>query len=268
MRKIDLDELKSIQLKILDTVVNYCEKNGIHYWLDNGTLLGAVRHKGYIPWDDDIDIGMLRSDYDKFVNTFNQNHDRYRCCTLNNTEDFVYEFAKVFDTQTELYEPSKEKGVKIAINIDVFVYDNAPSDPLLLKKMYDKRDRYIKWLRRRILLNMTTGGKVKQILGTAFRFMLKIIPKSWFCNLIINNQKRYAHIETGYVGNFSGRARMICDINSVKDFCIVEFEGKTYKAPKGYDEWLQSFYGNYMELPPIEKRVSHHIFEAYVLDAE
>lgn len=266
MKKIKLEELKSIQLEILNTVVAFCDKNDIHYWLDSGTLLGAVRHKGYIPWDDDIDIGMLRSDYEKFISTFNRSGDRYRCCTFNNTPNFPFGFAKVIDVQTELYEPSKEKGLKISINIDIFVYDNAPSDAVLLKKMYDKGDRCIAWLRRRALLNMTTGGHLKQFLGTCLRLLLKALPWSLFCNLVEKNQKRYAAIETGYVGNFSDQTRMICTISAVKDYCMVEFEGKTYKAPCGYDEWLRSIYGDYMELPPKENRVSHHVFEAYIQD--
>ena len=78
MKQITLEELKRIQLSILDRVAEFCEKNAINYWLDCGTLLGAVRHKGYIPWDDDIDIGMLRPDYDRFLKTFNEKNDVYK----------------------------------------------------------------------------------------------------------------------------------------------------------------------------------------------
>ena len=77
MRKVELEELRKIQISILDVVADFCEKHKINYWIDSGTLLGAIRHKGYIPWDDDIDIGMLREDYDKFKKLFNQYNDRY-----------------------------------------------------------------------------------------------------------------------------------------------------------------------------------------------
>ena len=70
MREIGVNELKLIQLEILDVVAKFCEERGINYWLNAGTLLGAVRHKGYIPWDDDIDLGMLRPDYDRFISEF------------------------------------------------------------------------------------------------------------------------------------------------------------------------------------------------------
>ena len=78
MREILLDELKKTQIEILDVVDTFCRENNINYWLDSGTLLGAIRHGGYIPWDDDIDIGMLRKDYDIFLKKFNEKNERYR----------------------------------------------------------------------------------------------------------------------------------------------------------------------------------------------
>ena len=94
MRLVDLNELRNIQIEILQYIDDYCRKNNINYWLDAGTLLGAIRHKGYIPWDDDIDIGMLRSDYEKFVELFSQDESRYQCCTIENTPKHYYGFAK------------------------------------------------------------------------------------------------------------------------------------------------------------------------------
>lgn len=143
MREILLDELKDRQIAILDVVDAFCRENNINYWLDSGTLLGAIRHGGYIPWDDDIDIGMLRPDYDRFLAMFNKFNKQYQVSSVENDINFPYPFGKVLDTHTVLYEPN-EQGVKLAINIDIFVYDNAPEDDKLVERMYRKRDFYNK----------------------------------------------------------------------------------------------------------------------------
>ena len=143
MREILLDELKKTQIEILDVVDTFCRENNINYWLDSGTLLGAIRHGGYIPWDDDIDIGMLRKDYDIFLKKFNEKNERYKVYSIENNKNFPYPFGKVLDTHTILYEPN-EQGVKLSVNIDVFIYDNAPNDDKIINKMYKKRDFYNK----------------------------------------------------------------------------------------------------------------------------
>lgn len=266
MRKIDVEELKTVQIQILDVVSEFCENNAIHYWIDSGTLLGAIRHKGYIPWDDDIDVGMLRKDFDCFVEEFNKNNGRYKCCTIENTPDFPYAFAKVMDTRTALYEPNKEQGVKININIDVFPYDNAPEDAAQLKIMYDRRDKNINWYRRRALPKWSAGNKLKRTIRYALCLLLSPIPKKVFIDRINQNIRRYDKTDTGYVGNFTSDSRILCSKHVFDDFIDVEFEGKMYKAPQGYDLWLKSFYGDYMELPPVDKRISKHHFDAYVED--
>ena len=127
MQRIDSKELKKIQLEILDAATSFCEQNGIRYWLDCGTLLGAIRHKGYIPWDDDVDLGMLREDYDRFLTLFNRENSKYKFVCIENSPDFYLAHGKVCDTETLLYEPD-ENGYKLHVNIDIFVYDNAPND--------------------------------------------------------------------------------------------------------------------------------------------
>ncbi len=265
MRRVYGEELKKIQLDILDCVALFCEKNNISYWLDCGSLLGAIRHKGYIPWDDDIDIGMLREDYEKFAQTFNESNTRYRFVCIENTPGFYVPHGKIWDTCTVLYEPD-EKGYKGAINIDVKVYDNAPDDDLLVKKMYDKRDALRHIFNRKNLLTWDSSNSLKNILKHIRKAFYRIVYPQDTIKKMVKNAKQYAAHPTTRVGNFTSFVRMICNKRVFVSFIDVEFEGKTYKAPVGYDEWLTSFYGDYMKLPAEEDRVSHHNYVAYITE--
>lgn len=262
MRKIDIDELKKIQIDILNTVVDFCENNSINYWLDCGTLLGAIRHKGYIPWDDDIDIGMLRPDFDRFMKTFNQEGGRYQAYCIENNSEFYYGFGKVLDTKTVLYEPD-EDGMKLSVNIDVFVYDNAPDDDKKLEIMFLKRDLYRNLNLARCLEHKPNGNLIRRSFIYFLRILIKPFPKKYFVEKLVLNSKRHAESNTKRIGNFLGVMKMYCRKEVFNSFINVDFEGQNYKAPIGYDEYLKAFYNNYMELPCIEKQVSHHRFIAY-----
>ena len=263
MRKIELEELRRIQISILDVVTDFCEKHAINYWIDSGTLLGAIRHKGYIPWDDDIDIGMLREDYDKFMDLFNKHNSRYKFYCIENNPNFLYPHGKVLDTTTVLYEPDK-KGNKLSVNIDIFVYDNAPNEDDKVEKMYDRRDKYRRLQELRCAKNKPRGNIIRRIFVHLVRGVLHLFPKNYFIKKILKNSRRYVNAKTVRVGNFTAYSRIACDKSIFNEFIKVEFEGKEYNAPIGYDAWLTAFYKDYMTLPPEEKRVSHHTFEAYI----
>lgn len=264
MKKLSTEEVKRIQLEILNVVASFCEENGINYWLDGGTLLGAIRHKGYIPWDDDIDIGMLRPDYDRFRALFNQKNDLYKFVCYENNSDFYVPHGKVCDIRTVLYEPD-ENGYKLNVNIDVFVYDNAPDDETKLKEMFDTRDRLRKIHTIQNYNIPTTGSKIKFLLKHIRRMAYLLFLPHITMRDMIENSKKYADTYTQRVGNFTSFTRTSCNKRVFDSFIDVEFEGRTYKAPVGYDEWLRSFYGNYMELPPENERVSQHSYKAFAV---
>ena len=268
MRELTTQELRQIQLEILDVVAKFCDDNQITYWIDCGTLLGAIRHKGYIPWDDDIDVGMLRPDYDKFIKLFNAQNTRYKFHCPEIDPKFFCAFGKVYDTQTFLYEEAYGRKINYAIDIDIFPYDNAPDDDNLVREMYIKRDYYYRRYSTRIRPIMTRfkGNVVKKIFVYAFRFALKLLPKNYFLRKIIANSKSYASQDTKRVGNFTCAAKIACDKRVFDSFIEVEFEGRKYKAMAGYDEWLRAFYGDYMQLPPVEKRVNPHKLHAFKYD--
>ena len=264
MKEINLKELRKIQLEILDNVDNFCKKHNINYWLDCGTLLGAVRHSGYIPWDDDIDIGMLREDYDKFLTQYNKNNKRYQLFAVENSDDYYFAFGKVIDTNTVLYEPDEKTGIKCGVYIDIFVYDNAPDDDEKVQKMYDKRDYYNKLRIAQLYPNLYDHESLfKKTIRFFVNIYLKFLPKNYYTTKVVENSKRYMNQKTKRVGNFTSASRIICDKHIFDSFTEVTFEKRKYPAPKGYDAWLKSFYGDYMKLPPKEKQISNHQFKAY-----
>lgn len=261
-QKLTTEELKDIQLEILDAVTGFCEKHGITYWLDFGTLIGAVRHKGYIPWDDDIDISMLREDYDKFMQLFNAENERYKFCSYETDKTFLCAFGKVLDTHTVLYEPDKT-GNKLCVNIDIFPYDNVP-DSKQAKKLYKKRDKYNILVTAQRHRGRAKGNLVRRFAAWAIKVFVKIFRKDSFIKKIVRNAKKFSAVQTEFVGDFMGSLTYFaCDKALLKEFIDGDFEGRTYKIPKEYDKLLTMVYGDYMTPPPEAERVSHHKFEAY-----
>ena len=260
---LNVEELKNIQLEILDAVTGFCEKHGINYWLDGGTLIGAVRHKGYIPWDDDIDISMLREDYDKFMRLFNAENERYKCHSYENDKDILYPLCKVLDTHTVLYEPDKT-GNKLCVNIDIFPYDNVP-DSRQAKKMYRRRNKYNVLVTAQRHSGRAKGSFVRRFAAWAIKVYVKIFPKDKFVKKTVINAKKFTGVKTEAVGDFMGCvAGFICNKDIFKEFIDSEFENKMYKIPKEYDKLLTLEYGDYMTPPPEAERVTHHKFEAYM----
>ena len=266
---LSLEELKRHQIGILDAVATFCDQQGIPYYLSGGTLLGAVRHKGYIPWDDDIDICMMREDYERFIRLFNDANDRYQVWSIENNPRSPREYGKVLDTHTLLYEPD-EHGKKLCVNIDLFINDPAPVDDAVMNAMYDRRDllRRKKILREQSRHQRVTGfHSLWYYIRGIFR---RMIPERYYARKLVENARSYHDPRSEFVGDFSGyyhgQARVKVPRALFAESVLLDFEGKKYKAPIGYDAWLTALYGDYMVLPPKEERVSHHSFIAYSLE--
>jgi lipopolysaccharide cholinephosphotransferase len=266
VREIGIDEIKMLQLDVLQAVHDFCNANNIRYYLMYGTLLGAIRHKGYIPWDDDIDVAMPRKDYEKFIESFNFENIRYQLLSYENNYDFCSPFIKVVDTHTKLIEdidvpqPS-QKG----INIDVFPLDAFPNREevkatykkiLFYKNIFTLKSVRIKKGRSNIKNAILFLGK------TVFHFvkpnyLVKKIDQIGRSYNDKTNNKYLGNIIWGY------GTKDIVDINYFASTLIMKFEEREFKVPIGYDEILTAIYGDYMEPPPVEKRVTHHAFQAY-----
>ena len=261
MRTIDLDELKSIQLDLLQKTVDFCDSNGLRYFLCGGTLIGAIRHKGYIPWDDDIDIAMPRQDYDLFVKSFNQSDNYYQVVNLDTNSEYAYCFAKVFDKRTvlkELFYPGDTFGVCI----DVFPADGVANAAQIYK---------IKLLRK--FLNTKKANYyhrtlLKKVINTIGKIVLLPFSAHQIARWMDNEARKYSFgslPNAGVIANPFGPGEMV-DKSVFATDIYQEFEGRKYRVPVGYDTWLRSIYGDYMQLPPEEDRVTHHTFKAWWRD--
>ena len=258
MRPINLEELKNIQLDLLEKTADFCEKNNIRYYLSGGTLIGAIRHKGYIPWDDDIDIAMPRPDYDKFINTFNHTGNYYQVLDIAIDKTYGFPFAKVHDTRTFVDELQYNQ-VPFGVFIDIFPIDGVGSPNQIFqimkikKLLHTKKANYFQRTLPKKIINFV--GKILLLPFSEYR-ILKLIDK------IARKYPFGTTPKAGVVVNPYG-VREIVD-TSLFDYGIKkEFEGKMFYVPVGYDMWLRSVFGDYMQLPPEDKRHSPHVSVAY-----
>ena len=257
MIKIELSELKRIQIEILDSIVHFCEENNLRYYLAYGTLLGAVRHQGYIPWDDDIDIHMPRPDYEWFIANYKNNI----YSVIDNSLDSAYTlpFAKVHDTRTLFHETLYLKN-SYGIFIDIFPLDSI--------KDVQQAKAAVKWRR---LLNAKRAiiGKGRGVSKNLAMLVTKILLVPFSMKDIItkihNIAKRYEYGGTMYICSMYSQAayKEVFSKEVFDGFVMLPFEGKMYRAPKGYEEYLRTNYNDYMQLPPKEKQKSTHTAIVY-----
>lgn len=264
MSDIDLRKIQMVQLELACVVKSICEKHNIDYFVIAGTLLGAIRHKGFIPWDDDLDIGMLREDYSKFLEVSKDElSDSYFLQTMFTDSEFGLPFAKLRKNGTKYVEKnsSKAEGHK-GIFIDIFPFDNSPNSNFL-KKLHSF-ETYI--LKRFILSKLgyevwNDNSIFKKNIYRTISFIVHFYPLEKLKKLLCEKIKRYNHINTDNLVNIGGSYgyyKETMERKWLNNLVDVEFEGITFKAPENYDEYLKYLYGDYMTLPPEGERYNRH----------
>lgn len=253
MNPISPSEIKSIELSILEHIDKTCRENGIRYFLSYGTLLGAVRHKGFIPWDDDIDICILRPDYEKFMKLASESDTRFRLLHLSTDKKYYYEFAKVVDSKTQVFNegllPNENEGVWV----DIFPIDK------------------VSYLRRtqRFLVKVALACRILSVYRKFPAKHSRLWHPIWLASKLIG-PRFFLHVtdflskhgkDSGTVGYIAsnGDAKYCFGSEIFAESVSLPFEDKTFPAPKEYDRYLTCLYGDYMQLPPEDKRVTHSI---------
>lgn len=263
MREVTFEESKKIMVKTLESIDRCCRENNIKYSLCWGTMIGAIRHRGLIPWDDDIDIMMPREDYNRFLKVYNDS--QYAIYTPKLSKNRLNIITKIYDKKTCVYLKNRSESF-FGIWVSIFPYDNAPDKNL--KQWEMERDF---WL---LLYYIKTQNLIgQQLMRRVVKRIIKIIlfPFSslWIYNRIEHCLTQFNNQQTKRVCIWYGTPYMkfrYFPKELLDEFIDIDFEEIKSKIIKGYDEFLRSTYGDYMKLPPESDRVPKHSYKAYYIE--
>ncbi|SEH64783.1 lipopolysaccharide cholinephosphotransferase [Ruminococcus flavefaciens] len=264
---INADELHERLLTMAKYFHAFCEENNIDYYMLGGTMLGAVRHKGFIPWDDDMDFGIPRSDYDRFIQLFNEkSKPEYELRFYKNAKNSPMHYAKLIDNRTTLIECNYHNYIE-GLYIDIFPLDVADKNNIS-ERIRNKRIM----IKHSLIINHCSTISEREIIngrGIA-KGLLKIIIKKYA--QMRNLNKLHNSLEElmtkrkddnlGYIANYLGAwgEREIVPKSTMGVPVLYQFDDTQLYGPEDYDGYLKSLYGKYMELPPKEKRIFKHSF--------
>jgi lipopolysaccharide cholinephosphotransferase len=282
-KKLNLREMKDLLLEILIFFDRFCRQHNLIYYLGGGTLLGAIRHQGFIPWDDDIDVMMPREDYEKFLRLFvehEQNQARYDLEEFKRTPEYVYPFLKIIDKQVVVRSGEHDRvrtGLepeRYNLFIDIFPLDGVPNTERK-QRLFFFQIQLLKLCRSlsiRRLTHLTMDTKrflkiMKSIAVLPVVFLSRILGYRFFLNRLDVLTRTYPFTTSTYVAACTGfyGIKEVVPRDVFFEAIPIMFEGHEFFAPLGYDLYLKKHYGNYMQLPEETKRVNHFDGEVYLL---
>lgn len=267
MNKMTLDEIRTSQLEMLDKFDAVCRENNIRYTLAGGTLLGAIRHNGYIPWDDDIDVMVPWSDYKKILGLRKSfETDKFQLFTPYDKNLLPFPYIKMCDMTTKLIEFPKTKSIDYHVYIDIFPCHGLPIDIDENNHFFDKGIQLDKKFALLTLgkYNKKYGSFLRRLLWFFLDLFSKIYTPAKIMRKIEELSSTYSFDESKFVGNmYCGQGKKERIHRTSFELTEHTFEGRQYKIMVGYDEYLTNLYGNYMQLPPKEQQILKHDFVAY-----
>lgn len=267
MKELSLDEIKKIELEALKEFHAFCVKNKIQYFISHGTLLGAIRYKGFIPWDDDLDVLVPRKDYEKLLMLY-QDTERYCLLSYEKNKKYLFPFAKFCDMSTLKEEVNLNNGLTHGLAIDVFPLDHWDDNLEKAKQESKIQKRNMFRLGLTKLQKPDSINPVKRFIKGIAMAVFKLWGSAYYVEKIIRGANKPEQYGSRYVGGKAWNVYGQRDILPAEVFAEaieLEFEGEKFFAPVGYDAFLTSLYGDYLPEPPVEKRKTHHSFKAYKL---
>ena len=270
---LNTDEVKRIGLEGLLAFKKVCDEYGLRYYLAYGTLLGAVRHQGFIPWDDDIDVWMPRPDYDQLASLINYDMGEWRVLTAKTETGFFFPWMKISNTKSVIMPSRFNSGLVYGVSIDVFPLDYWEGEERgdVEKELEYYRNKYVTCRKKIMPYATVQEGWINGINRTFKKVYFNIIGKR--CKLAIEMLKygideeinRRVISETKFCAYVNDRYKavfLVDDFVGSEDRYLT-FEGEYFRVPYNFDNVLREIYQDYMVLPREEKRVLIHYYKAY-----
>lgn len=271
LKKLEMDEIQKISLEVLKFVADICEKENLDYFLAYGTLIGAVRHKGFIPWDDDVDILMPRKDYQRLIKYMIKNKEELKPFQLFNADthkDYPYMISRISNTDYPIVVDN-EKSYGLGIFVDIIPLDGVGSDLAKATKLAKRAKKlsslYFLSTREKLCRDNTKSAFKMCIKVPAFAFA-KLMGKNYFRkkleSLASINDYINSDFVTCVVWSTYGE-REIYKKSYFEESVVLSFDKYEFNAPKEYDKVLKRLYGDYMKLPKEEDRKGQHLYSVY-----
>ena len=272
MQLISMQEVQKGSLKILKEIDKICKQLNLKYCLAYGTLIGAIRHKGFLPWDDDVDIMMPRKDYDILVNYFIEHKEELKPLEVINpqvNDKCPFTISRISDSRYIL-DVDNEDDYGIGLFVDVYPLDGVGNSVKEYTKLKKESSLYASMCfvsTRQKVKRENTKSNLKMIIKYPAFVIAKILGKKFFMSHLYKMAENCDYDNSQYIGCIIWASddglRGIFPKKWFEEMIDVEFEGDFFKAPKEYDKVLTHGYGKYMELPPQKDRIAHHYYDAY-----
>ena len=270
-KEVSIKEMHRCTLTVLKKIIEICDENSILYFLAYGSLLGAVRHKGFIPWDDDCDVLMLRPDYDRFVRFCDKHRKEllpFRLMNRFNTPNYPFGISRFCDTRFKMVR-DKAESAGMGLFVDIYPYDGMGNGKFLEHLHIGYFRTYYTRMTNYANLNsfVSSRNKIFNLLRRLLYAIAKKNGSDYYLNKLEKLANRYPYISSKYVGAIIwGTGDYHFEKTLFEESTLLEFEGVKVNAPRRYHELLTICYGNYMRLPPESERQQSHGYKLYRVD--